>query len=314
MCIISVILQGLKVRVFPPDKQDPVSWLKMHDADSNFIKQVKNTLNGLYDPIEFHSKIDIIIFGYLQSVNQQHQIIPNDIVVLCQLFINDDSDDANRAFIIDNDKRRSVNPNHNIKWPQNVILTIFGDFNGKIVNKNTNSMVILNVIGTFSGSVICRDGNMLIKCKKYVQSEGEIYIVRAYLYDGDKPCTHQKSHKYGNIMIICDKTARTGEITSDHNLSYWGNSAIQRYKTKASSCNKNLFGNIYIKSNGMLTMQGQVRSGHIYIECGSFLGGQRWNTGKLIPKRDGMVLHENNDKIIPIKSSRTAPCSSSTTM
>ena len=55
----------------------------MHDADANVIKQVEITLNGLYDPIEAHSKIDIIIFGYLRSVNHEHQIIPKDVYHLC---------------------------------------------------------------------------------------------------------------------------------------------------------------------------------------------------------------------------------------
>ena len=158
------------------DSIDPISWLKSKDANSDFIHHVDNTLNGLYNPVRIHPKLDIIIYGYLHKLIQNKNQIPHEIEMLCKSFIAQAKNNQNvsindtqirsyskgsvhfendtNIIYSSSDINQSIHDIDDISnCPQNLILTIDGDFEGTIKNKNKNAMIVLNVIGTFSGSV-----------------------------------------------------------------------------------------------------------------------------------------------------------------
>ena len=87
---------------------DPVRWLKSKNADPDFIKHVNNALNGLYNPIHIHPKLDIIISAYLNKLMPNRNKIPHGIEMLCKSFIAQSDSIPNETQLIINHFKHAV--------------------------------------------------------------------------------------------------------------------------------------------------------------------------------------------------------------
>lgn len=220
---------------------DPVSWLSQKEADNNFINHVKNVMNGVYDPIEYHPKISNIISGYLHSLNSSNNIIPTEIESVCMQFlrltntknIQISEEDAKEEITIEIED--NVNNTYEAEtlskdprwkdygftenWPKNIILTVIGDLNFEIENYHRYGMIVLNVIGNCNGSARCKyNGNIFIKCHNYSTARAwrisPCHIIcnndtASDYYRDEKywtaPYFDENVYKYGNMVIVCDQ-------------------------------------------------------------------------------------------------------------
>ena len=149
---------------------DPAAWLKSKQADAAFTYHVRCVMNGDYDPISMHPKLSIVIFGYLKSLTNIIQIIPNDIELLCLEFVKYKKGEEEVIEITNNitngyESRRTLNTT--LGNYGDIVWTIVGDVSSAITLRNPtkNGIIILNVLGNFKGSVSCKFvKNLFIKC------------------------------------------------------------------------------------------------------------------------------------------------------
>ena len=300
---------------------DPVSWLKSTDADPNFIIHVENVMNGTYTPIHLHTKISIIISGYLKSINKIKSIIPKEIEMLCLeylqqiVMVNDNMDNLKLKDNVNNiwsaETAEKVKCRANNRWtirgPKHTILTVTGDLCQQITNHYKGGMIILNVLGDFKGCVYCRKGgNIFVKCRNYEAGEGIIkhgYHGNSKYYEDDENWNDTDIHKYDNMMFVCDdnisirwrklrtRNTTTTQRTVESNDRVLGQ--LKKYNKMRIVSNKNLFGNLYINAGNEVDISDNstLDSGSIYIVCNKLSSEWRGWIRAGRGGKDDLILH-----------------------